>query len=238
MPEPETIFAHVGRVLERRVASPLAGKQVLVTAGPTREAIDPVRFVSNHSSGRMGVALAASAWRRGAAVTLVAGPISVPPPTGAVIRHVESTADMARAVDELAPDADVIIMAAAPSDFRPARPADSKIKKGMSAPALEFENTADILRSTVARRRRGAVVVGFALETNDAVDNGRRKLRDKDLDLIVVNDATEAGAGFGVETNRVTLLSREGPDEVLPLLLKAEVADVILDRVERIADGR
>jgi phosphopantothenoylcysteine decarboxylase/phosphopantothenate--cysteine ligase len=238
MPEPETIFAHVGRMLERRGASPLAGRRVLVTAGPTREAIDPVRFVSNHSSGKMGVALAASAWRRGADVTLVAGPISVATPPGAVIRRVESTGDMARAVEELAPNADVLIMAAAPSDFRPARPAEKKIKKEKDAPQVVFENTPDILRSSMARRRSGAIVVGFALETNDAVENGRRKLRDKDLDLIVVNDATEAGAAFGVDTNRVTLLSRDGPDEVLPLLPKSEVADAILDRVELIANGR
>jgi phosphopantothenoylcysteine decarboxylase/phosphopantothenate--cysteine ligase len=238
MPEPETIFAHVGRLLERRVRSSLAGKRVLVTAGPTREAIDPVRFVSNHSSGKMGVALAAAAWRRGAEVTLVAGPISVPPPTGAVVRRVESTADMSRVVEELAPSADVLIMAAAPSDFRPGTVADRKIKKGTEAPVVAFENTPDILRSTISRRRNGAIVVGFALETHDAVDSGRRKLREKELDLIVVNDATEAGAGFGVDTNRVTLLFRDGSDEVLPLQPKSDVADAILDRVEGLADGR
>jgi phosphopantothenoylcysteine decarboxylase/phosphopantothenate--cysteine ligase len=238
MPEPETILAHVGRMLERRADSPLAGKRVLVTAGPTREAIDPVRFVSNQSSGKMGVALAAAAWRRGAHVTLVAGPISVPPPTGATIRRVESTGDMARAVEELAPSADVVIMAAAPSDFRPAQVAERKIKKGSDAPVVAMENTPDILRSTIARRRAGAIIVGFALETHDAVDNGRKKLREKELDLIVVNDATEEGAGFGVDTNRVTLLHRDDSDEVLPLQSKSDVADAILDRVERIAHGR
>lgn len=238
MPEPETIFAHVGRMLERRAGSLLAGKRVLVTAGPTREAIDPVRFVSNHSSGKMGVAIAAAAWRRGAEVTLVAGPIAVPAPAGAVVRRVESTADMARVVVELAPDADVLIMAAAPSDFRPGTVADRKIKKGKEAPVVAFENTPDILRSTISRRRNGAIVVGFALETNDAVDNGRRKLNEKELDLVVVNDATEEGAGFGVDTNRVTLLFRDGGDEVLPLQAKTDVADAILDRVERLANGR
>jgi phosphopantothenoylcysteine decarboxylase/phosphopantothenate--cysteine ligase len=238
MPEPETIFAHVGRMLERRSGSVLAGKCVLVTAGPTREPIDPVRFISNHSSGKMGVALAASAWRRGAEVILVAGPLSVAPPTGPIVRRVESTDDMARTVAELAPRADVLIMAAAPSDFRPSTVADRKIKKGKDVPVVALEHAPDILRSTIDRRREGAVIVGFALETHDALDNGRRKLREKDLDLIVVNDATEEGAGFGADTNRVTLLHRAGDDEVLPLLSKAEVADAILDRVERLVHGR
>lgn len=238
MPEPETIFAHVGRLLEKNTESALAGRRVVVTAGPTREAIDPVRFVSNHSSGKMGIALASAAWRRGADVTLVAGPISVAPPTGPVMRRVESTEEMASVVAELVPSADVLIMAAAPADFRPSQVADRKIKKGKGPPIVELEETPDILRSTIEKRPRAAIVVGFALETNDAVDNGRRKLREKQLDLMVVNDATEAGAGFGVDTNRVTLLHRDGTDEVLPLQSKTDVADAILDRVERLAHGR
>lgn len=240
MPEPETIFAHVGRLLEKSIGSALAGRRVIVTAGPTREAIDPVRFVSNHSSGKMGVALASAAWRRGAEVTLVAGPIAVPPPTGPVMRRVESTEEMARVVADLVSSADVLIMAAAPADFRPSRVSDRKIKKGKEGgpPVVEFEETPDILRSTIEKRQKTTIVVGFALETNDAVDNGRRKLREKQLDLIVVNDATEAGAGFGVDTNRVTLLHRDGTDEVLPLQSKTDVADAILDRVERLAHGR
>ena len=238
MPEPETIFAHIGRLLERRSGSPLAGRRVVVTAGPTREAIDPVRFVSNHSSGKMGIALAASAWRRGANVTLVAGPLAVAPPPGPVLHSVESTEDMARAVEALTPDAEILIMAAAPSDFRPGSVADRKIKKGKGAPVLTLEHTTDILRSMSAKRRNGAIVVGFALETHDAIDNARDKLREKDLDLIVVNDATEEGAGFGVDTNRVTLLHRDGKTEVLPLQSKTDVADAILDRVERLAHGR
>ncbi|HEY3257957.1 MAG TPA: bifunctional phosphopantothenoylcysteine decarboxylase/phosphopantothenate--cysteine ligase CoaBC [Gemmatimonadaceae bacterium] len=235
MPEPETIFAHIGRLLETGAPSALAGLRVLVTAGPTREAIDPVRFVSNHSSGKMGVALASSAWRRGADVSLIAGPLSVAPPAGLELRHVETTEQMAHAVEELAPCADVLIMAAAPADFRPQSVAQSKIKKGKGAPVVAMEHTPDILRSTLERRRKNAIVVGFALETEDAVANGRKKLRDKALDLIVVNDATEEGAGFGVDTNRVTLIDREGAEEVLPLLAKTDVADVILDRVERLA---
>jgi len=238
MPEPETIFAHVARVLESRGSSTLAGRRVVVTAGPTREAIDPVRFISNHSSGQMGVALASSAWRRGADVSLIAGPLSVAAPTGPDLRHVDTTEQMARAVGELVPAADVLIMAAAPADFRPHVVATSKIKKGKEAPVLAMQHTTDILRATLEQRKKNSIVVGFALETDDAIANGRKKLQDKSLDLIVVNDATEPGAGFGVDTNRVTLIDRAGAEEVLPLLSKSDVADAILDRVERIANGR
>ena len=237
MPEPETIFAHVGRLLETK-ESTLAGRRVVVTAGPTREAIDPVRFISNHSSGKMGVALASSAWRRGADVSLIAGAISVGAPTGPNLVRVESTNDMADAVQKVLPKTDVLIMAAAPADFRPQSVSSSKIKKGKSAPVLSMDHTVDILRATATKRRKGAIIVGFALETDDVVDNAKKKLRDKSLDLIVVNDAKEPGAGFGVDTNRVTLIDRSGAEEVLPLLSKAEVADAILDRVERLANGR
>ena len=238
MPEPETIFAHVGRLLEARTLGALSGRRVVVTAGPTREPVDPVRFISNHSSGKMGVAIASSAWRRGADVSLIAGPMSVAAPTGPDIRRVESTEQMAKAVEGLIAKTDVLIMAAAPADFRPASVAASKIKKGKSAPTLTLEHTTDILRSTIDKRRKDAIVVGFALETDDVVANARKKLRDKSLDLVVVNDATEAGAGFGVDTNRVTLIDREGAEEILPLLSKTEVADRILDRVEQLAHGR
>jgi phosphopantothenoylcysteine decarboxylase / phosphopantothenate---cysteine ligase len=235
MPEPETIFAYVGRLLEKAEKSALDGRRVVVTAGPTREAIDPVRFVSNHSSGKMGVALASSAWRRGADVSLIAGPLAIAAPPGPSLRQVETTAEMAQVVEELVSSADVLIMAAAPADFRPANAATTKIKKGKEAPVLKLEHTTDILRATLAHRGPKTIVVGFALETSDVLENGRKKLRDKSLDLIVVNDATERGAGFGVDTNRVTLIDRSGALEVLPLLSKSDVADAILDRVERIA---
>ena len=235
MPEPETIFAHTGRMIQSRTKSSMSGKHVVVTAGPTRELLDPVRFISNFSSGKMGVALAAAAWRRGADVTLVAGPLSVPPPTGPSLTHVETTEDMAKAIEKLLPKTDVLIMSAAPADFRPAQAAASKIKKGKAAPAVKLEHTTDILRSTKAKRRKNSIIVGFALETDDVLENGRKKLRDKSLDLIVVNDAKEPGAGFGVDTNRVTLISRDGKSEVLPLLSKSDVAETILDRVEQIS---
>jgi len=236
MPEPETILAHVGRLLERD--SPLSGKRVLVTAGPTREAIDPVRFVSNHSSGKMGVALAAAAWRRGARVELVAGPLSIDAPIGIDVRRVESTDEMAAAVGALIPECDVVIMAAAPSDFRPTDVASSKIKKANAPPTIELTTTPDILGTTRSSRKPGAIMVGFALETDDVVANAKSKLVAKELDVIVLNDAKEAGAGFGVDTNRVTLISKNGSEERLPLMAKSEVADAILDRVERLVDGR
>lgn len=237
MPEPETIFAHVGRLLEGRSA--LAGCRIVVTAGPTREAVDPVRYLSNHSSGKMGVALAQAAWRRGADVTLVAGPLSIAPPVGPALRAVETTEEMATAVSQELATADALIMAAAPADFRPAHPADRKIKKSDGAPEpIALAKTIDILATTRAARRPGAVVVGFALETHDVLAYGREKLAAKGLDLIVVNDATEAGAGFGGDTNRVTIIGRDGGEEALPLLSKDDVADAILDRVEALLDGR
>jgi phosphopantothenoylcysteine decarboxylase/phosphopantothenate--cysteine ligase len=238
MPEPETIFAHVGRLLEDD-AAPLVGRRVVVTAGPTREAIDPVRFVSNHSSGRMGVSVAAAAWRRGASVTLIAGPLAVPAPVGVSLVHVESTDEMRQAVERELAQADVLVMAAAPADYRPAEVATNKLKKTGRPRAIELEENADILKSTRDARRDGAVVVGFALETDDLIENAKRKLDAKALDLIVLNDAKEEGAGFGVETNRVTLLTRGSAEpERLPLLTKPQVADVILDRVEERLRGR
>ena len=238
MPEPETIFAHLGRLLEDAEA-PLAGRRVVVTAGPTRESIDPVRFLSNHSSGRMGVAIAAAAWRRGADVTLIAGPLAVAAPVGVTLVPVESTEEMRDAVARSLAQADVLVMAAAPADYRPAERATSKLKKTGRSRAIELEENADILLSTIPLRRAGAVVVGFALETDDLIENAKRKLDAKALDLIVLNDAKEPGAGFAVDTNRVTLLARGTPEpERLPLLTKPEVADVILDRVEAVLRGR
>jgi phosphopantothenoylcysteine decarboxylase/phosphopantothenate--cysteine ligase len=238
MPEPETIFAHIGRLLEPR-DSLLVGRRVLVTAGPTREAIDPVRFLSNHSSGRMGTAIAAAAWRRGADVTLVAGPLGVAVPVG--VRHlpVESTSEMQAAVERELPESAVLVMAAAPADYRPADVSASKLKKTGQSRSIALAENADILASTRSARRDGAVVVGFALETDDVVANARRKLETKALDLIVLNDATEPGAGFSVDTNRVTIFTRgsETPEQ-LPLLTKHEVADAILDRIEGILRGR
>jgi phosphopantothenoylcysteine decarboxylase/phosphopantothenate--cysteine ligase len=232
LPEPETIVAHVARLLEPR--GTLTGKHVVVTAGPTREPVDPVRFLSNRSSGKMGVAIAAAAWRRGADVKLIAGPLSVSPPAGVAATMVETTEQMRAAVEQAIPNADALIMAAAPADFRPATPADQKIKKSNAPPSIALESTPDILASTIGARSAKLVTVGFALETNSAIEHGRGKLASKRLDLIVVNDATEPGAGFSVDTNRVTFIDRDGNTDAQPLLGKSDVADLILDRVERL----
>jgi phosphopantothenoylcysteine decarboxylase/phosphopantothenate--cysteine ligase len=233
MPEPETILAHVARLLDD---ASFRGRRVVVTAGPTREIVDPVRVLSNRSSGRMGVALAAAAWRRGADVTLIAGPLEVEPPVGPTLVRVETTEEMADAVRAAAADADVLIMAAAPADFRAAAPATAKIKKGSGSQTLELAPTTDILRESASHMRAGAIRVGFALETENGLANARKKLDGKSLDFIVLNDALEPGAGVGGETNRVTILARDGSAEEIPLMLKREVADIILDRVlDRVA---
>ncbi len=235
MPEPETIFAHVGRLLESR---DLAGRRIVVTAGPTREPVDPVRFISNRSSGKMGAALAAAAWRRGADVTLVAGAIKVAPPAGVSVVRVESTDEMANAVARALPGADALVMAAAPADFRPERMAEQKIKKSSAPESISLAPTRDILASTVPCRRPGAVVVGFALETENLIANARQKLESKGLDLIVANSATEEGSAFGADANHVTLIGRDGAAEELSLRPKSEVADAILDRVEALLRER
>jgi phosphopantothenoylcysteine decarboxylase/phosphopantothenate--cysteine ligase len=236
MPEPETIFRRVEDFFETR--GQLAGKKILVTAGATREAIDPVRFISNHSSGRMGVAVAQAAQRRGADVTLIAGHLEVPPPAGIERVDVVSVTDMRDAVAAALPATDVLVMAAAPADFRPTKAASQKIKKGSNPPSVELEAADDILASTMGARKKGAVVVGFALETQKLVENASAKLEKKKLDMIVANDATEEGAGFRVETNRVTLLTADGRTETTPLMKKTELAELILDRIEAMLDGR
>jgi phosphopantothenoylcysteine decarboxylase / phosphopantothenate---cysteine ligase len=228
--EPAEIVAHVGRALEGDTA--LAGRRVLVTAGPTREPIDPIRFIGNRSSGRMGYAVAAAAWRRGAEVTLITGPTSLPAPVGVELIRIETAEQMRAAVAAVLPRADLLVMAAAVADFRPTEVAQSKIKKAASAtPSIDLTHAPDVLQETRALRPDRSVIVGFALETDDPLEHGMRKLDAKGLDLLVVNDATEPGAGFEVETNRVTLLRPAAAEEPLPLLPKEDVADRILDAV-------
>lgn len=231
MQEPETIVAHAGRLLETR--GKLVGKRVVVTAGPTREPIDPVRYLSNHSTGKMGVALAAAAWRRGAEVVVIHGPMSAALPVGGICATaVETTQEMADAVRRELADADVLVMAAAPADFRAATVAGAKIKKRGAPAPIELAENPDILASTRDARKPGLVAVGFALETDDLIENASAKLEKKGLDLIVANDAREAGAGFGYDTNRVTILAKGGASERTELRPKGEIADLILDRVE------
>jgi phosphopantothenoylcysteine decarboxylase/phosphopantothenate--cysteine ligase len=186
----------------------------------------------------MGAALAESAWRRGAHVTLIAGHMDVPAPSGVELVAVTSAAGMKDAVADRIRKADVLIMAAAPADFRPAKAATQKIKKGGTLPTIQLEPADDILKSTSGSRKKGAIVVGFALETQNLLENAASKLEAKALDMIVANDATEEGAGFGVSTNRVTLLTKDGTQEELPLMSKAQVADAIVDRIAKLIDER
>jgi phosphopantothenoylcysteine decarboxylase / phosphopantothenate---cysteine ligase len=230
MEEPTVLIEHIGRALVGETR--YTGRRVLVTAGPTREAIDPVRFLSNRSSGRMGFAIAAAAWRRGADVDLVAGPTLLPTPPGPRLHRVETGEQMKAAVRRFLADAELLIMAAAPADFRPRDVAADKIKKESAPDAIALEAAPDILRDTVGDRARGCVAVGFALETGDGVANARRKLESKALDLVVLNQ-TGPDSGFDTATNQVTILDRGGEAETLPVLPKDEVAERILDRLER-----
>jgi phosphopantothenoylcysteine decarboxylase/phosphopantothenate--cysteine ligase len=204
----------------------------VITAGPTREHLDPVRVITNPSSGRMGYALAAAAYTRGADVILIAGPSELPLPIGVAAHRVETTEEMQRAVQALVKNADLLIMAAAPADYRPAASGTTKRPRANGRVTLELEATPDILGTL--ERPTGCVVVGFALETGgDGVTRARAKLREKQLDYIILNDALEPGAGFEVATNRVTIIGKGGEPVELPLLPKRDVAERILDAVEQ-----
>lgn len=230
MTEPEAIVA----AAERKIRAPggaLAGKRVVVTAGPTREGLDPVRVFTNRSSGRMGYAVAAAAYGRGADVTLVSGPTTLPIPFGVDVVTVETTADLQEAVATALADADVLVMAAAPADYRPQEERQDKRPRGDGPVDVRLEPTIDVLETTRSKRKKGSVIVGFALETSEGVQRARGKLDRKGLDLIVLNMANEPGAGFDVETNRVTLISRTDTVQ-LPQMSKHEVAERLLDAVE------
>lgn len=231
MLEPGELVDHAGRALA--TGSPFEGRSVLVTAGPTREAIDPVRFLGNRSSGRMGFAIAREAWLRGADVTLVTGPSELPDPTGVRTVRVETAMEMLEAVRAPIAASDFTFFAAAVSDFRPSDPRESKIKRGNGAgpPTLELEENPDIAAETRPDRRAGAVAIGFALETSDLEEGAVSKLEKKGFDLVVGNRADEPDAGFDAPTNRVTLFFREGGREELPLQSKEDVARALLDRV-------
>ena len=231
MIEPWQIEEAIGRALGTDPA--LFGRQVLVTAGPTHEPIDPVRYVGNRSSGRMGYAIAQAAWRRGAEVTLVSGPSSLDPPFGVEVVPVQTAQEMYDAVAARIGGSDVNVFSAAVADFRPADAKDSKVKRAATGDGLTVDLTEnpDVANDTRAARKAGSLNVGFALETDDLLAHAAEKLVRKGFDLLVANDATEEGAGFGVSTNRVTLLTPDGSSEALPLLSKDEVAEEILDRV-------
>jgi phosphopantothenoylcysteine decarboxylase/phosphopantothenate--cysteine ligase len=213
----------------------LSGQNVLVTAGPTREHIDPVRFLSNRSSGKMGYAIAMAAYRRGANVTLISGPTSLKPPMGISFISVERAVDMERAVLENFKDATIIIMAAAVCDFAPARADEFKLPKTEEM-TIKLKATPDILQR-LGRQKGRRFLVGFAAETGDnIIKKAQKKLRDKSLDLIVVNDVTKGGAGFDVDTNIVSIITKTGEVEDLPLMKKEEVANVILDWILKLKD--
>lgn len=215
-----------------------SGRKVLISAGPTQEAIDPVRFISNRSSGKMGYALAEAARARGAEVVLVSGPTALPSPAGIEYCPVTTAEEMRKAIVHRFAWSDTVIMAAAVADFRPATPSGRKIKKRRGPlTQLELEATDDILRE-LGERRTSQVLVGFAAETEDLLAHAQEKLHAKGVDLLVANDVTAAGSGFGSDTNRVVLLTREGAPEELPLLPKREVADCILDRILTVQTGR
>lgn len=224
----ETILEAVERAL---TPGDLTGKKVLVTAGPTREALDPVRFLTNRSSGRMGYALAEAAARRGAEVTLVSGPVALECPTGVRREFVESTQDLYCAMERLCREQDVIIQAAAPADYRPAHIAGQKIKKANGeAMELKLVENPDVAAMVGSKKRPGQVLVAFAAETQNLSENAAKKLDKKNVDFIVGNDVTRPGAGFDVDTNIITIFDRSGATE-LPMMKKTEVADKILDHV-------
>jgi len=214
----------------------LAGKRLLVTAGPTREEIDPVRYISNHSSGKQGYAVARAARLRGAQVTLVTGPTALAPPYGVSVVQVESAREMRGAVLERFDDTDVVIKAAAVADYRPKLRAAGKVKKTAAELAIELEKNPDIL-AELGGRKGGRVLVGFAAETDELVANATAKLKAKNLDMIVANDVSREGAGFNVDTNIAKLLYRDGRVEELPMMGKDALAGVILERVAGLLAG-
>ena len=230
MSEPELLLAACEEALADR---DLEGRRIVVTAGPTHEPIDPVRFIGNRSSGKMGAEIAAEFARRGADVTLVLGPVSMPVPPGVRAIHAHTADDMLAAVVQEARSADAVVMAAAVADFRPKRVADEKLKKADGPPELVLEPTPDIL-GALAELEGDRILVGFAAETGDPVEDGRRKLRDKGLDLVVANVVGREGTGFGTDTNEAAILAADGRDVSLRTWRKAELATALADRlVER-----
>lgn len=230
MPEPETLFAYIEAELAHE--KDLAGKRVLVTAGATQEALDPVRYLTNHSTGKMGYALAKAAMLRGAKVTLVSGQTNLEPPLSVDFVPIVSAQDMYEAVESRFDDTDLLIMAAAVADYRPKEYVDQKIKKKAGDNVLELARTTDIIGTLSGRKHPGQFLCGFSMETEHMLENSRAKLEKKNLDMIVANNLRTEGAGFGTETNVVTLIRADGQTE-LPKLSKLNVSHRILDEVVR-----
>ncbi len=228
LPEPETLLDCIAMELARE--KDMAGLHVTVTAGPTQEALDPVRYLTNHSTGRMGYAIAREAMLRGADVTLISGPTALKPVPGVKTVDVVSAKDMFEAVQAALPETDILVKAAAVADYRPANVADDKIKKRDGDMAIPLERTDDILGWVAEHRHPGLFVCGFSMETRDMLENSRKKLDRKHLDMIAANNLKVAGAGFGVDTNVVTILTADGIQE-LPLMGKDQVAAKLLDAI-------
>ncbi|MBR1597507.1 MAG: bifunctional phosphopantothenoylcysteine decarboxylase/phosphopantothenate--cysteine ligase CoaBC [Lachnospiraceae bacterium] len=228
LPSEEVLFSYI--IKELHYEKDMVGKKVVVTAGPTREAIDPVRFISNHSTGKMGYAIARCAMERGAEVVLVTGSTGISKPPFVKIIDVVSAADMFEAVKKEAEDADIIIKAAAVADYTPVSVSDEKMKKSDDDMSIPLKRTTDILKYLGEHKKEGQVLCGFAMETKDLIENARKKLEGKNADLIVANNLKVAGAGFGTDTNVVTFIERDGVSE-LPILSKDEVAKEILDKL-------
>lgn len=229
MPEPETLLKYILRTIARE--KDMAGKKVLITAGPTQEKIDPVRYITNHSTGKMGYALAENAMRRGAEVTLVTGPTAIEPPMFVNVVPVTSAEDMAGEVIARAPEQDIIIKAAAVADYRPVNPSDEKIKKKDSEESsIALERTQDILKYLGSHKRADQFICGFSMETENMLENSRAKLSKKNVDMIVANNLKVKGAGFGTDTNVVTIITADDCKE-LNIMSKADVANAILDEI-------
>ena len=231
MPEPETLVQHILRHLA--LPHDLEGKKVLVTAGPTQESLDPVRYLTNHSTGKMGYALARMAMLRGADVTLVSGPTSIAPPPFVNVVNIRSALDMFEAVAAHAAESDFIFKAAAVADYAPASYDDNKIKKKDGDMAIPLKRTQDILKYLGEHRREGQVICGFSMETQNMIENSRAKLQKKNVDMICANNLKQAGAGFGVDTNVITLITKDDLTE-LPLLSKEAAASAILDATKNL----
>jgi phosphopantothenoylcysteine decarboxylase/phosphopantothenate--cysteine ligase len=236
--EPERIVATAMEILARsNRTKDLTGERFLITVGATREEIDPVRFISNRSSGRMGYALAEAAMRRGGEVTVVAGITSVNPPVGVRIIEALSAEEMAQAVARERGNASIFIGAAAIADYRPAQRADEKIKKSNDSITLTLERTPDVLSQVAAARENGMLVIGFAAETENLLANARAKLSSKNLDAIVANDVTRADSGFDSATNAITIITRDRDPIELPVMAKSDAADRILDVIASLRAG-
>lgn len=230
MPEPSELLEHI--LFELAYEKDLAGKRILVTAGPTREAIDPVRYITNHSTGKMGYAIAEAAARRGAQVTLVSGPVELPAPMGVKLVPVVSARDMFEAVTSVSSEQDAVIKAAAVADYRPSHVGTEKTKKTDGSMAIELERTDDILAWLGAHRKEGQFLCGFSMETQNMLENSRAKLKKKNIDMVVANNLKVSGAGFGTDTNVVTIITEDGIEE-LEIMSKSEVAHQLLNRIFR-----